>query len=53
VERARRLIESLPEPALIDVADERIERPIVRPGGTNAGREGRYARKAPQHDAAG
>jgi hypothetical protein len=53
VHGARCLIESLAEPALIDVADERIERPIIRPGGTNTRGEGRNSSEAPQHEAAG
>jgi hypothetical protein len=53
VHGARRLIESLPEAAMIDVAHERIERPIVCGGRTNARGEARNSGEAPQHDAAG
>ena len=50
---ARGLIEPLPESAAIDIADQRIERPVFRPGRTNACRKARHSGKAAQHDAAG
>jgi len=49
----RGLIEPLPESAAIDIADQRVERPVFRPRRTNARRQARHSGEAAQHDAAG
>jgi len=49
---AKTNVESLAEFAVIDVAEQCIERSIVRPCGVNPGRKCRYAEKALQHSAA-
>src|SRR5215469_6643564 len=53
VHRARRLIESLSEPALVDVSHERIEGPIVGPDRTKAGGKGGNSGEVAQRHAPG
>ncbi|HYQ06860.1 MAG TPA: hypothetical protein VER26_07760 [Xanthobacteraceae bacterium] len=43
----------MPESAAIDIADQRVERPVFRPGRANARRQARHSGEAAQHDAAG